>query len=51
MNDDVFGADERFERAFDQVFSCLHEALDGDVIWDPAVVDEAAVEGKFGIGG
>ncbi len=50
VNDGVFGASEGFEGALDEVFAGLDKDLDGDVIRDAAVFDEAAHECELSVG-
>ena len=40
MDDDVFCAFTRFKRASDQVFACLDQDLDGDIVRDHVLFDD-----------
>jgi hypothetical protein len=51
MEDGVFRAAERLERARDQVFAALAEHLDGDIVGNAVFLDEAAGEIKLDLRG
>ena len=51
MHDHVFGAFAGFEGAADQVFACLDEYLDGDVVGDAVAFNDFAYKVEIGLGG
>ena len=51
MHDGLADALQRFEGACDQVLARLCQHLDGDVVGDPATLDQAAHEIEFGLRG
>ena len=51
MDDGAFRADQGLDGAFDEVLAGLDEDLDGDVVGNALVLDQAAHEGELGVGG
>ena len=47
VDDHLFRAEQGFDGFFNQVLTRLHQALDGDIVRDALLFDEAAVETEF----
>ena len=51
MDDGAFGAFERFETAFDQIFARLRQDLNDDIVGDQVFVNQLTDKIKFGLRG